>query len=105
MALYLSAVALVPGRARRPIRAGPRGLLVGVSEGRRGLLVAVYAVTAVISIAFSYVSLYTWFAARERPAVVQRRLYDALSVASGRAQELLTASIAEGRSTCWRSRR
>ena len=28
----------------------------------------VYAITATVSIAFSYVSLYTWFSARERPA-------------------------------------
>ena len=42
--------------------------LVGVTESRRGLLVAVYVVTAVVSIAFSYVALHTWFATRERPA-------------------------------------
>src|SRR4029453_16951422 len=49
--------------------------LVGVSEGRRGLLIAVYVVTAAVSIAFSYVSLHTWFASRERPAAVQRGLH------------------------------
>jgi hypothetical protein len=70
--------------------------LVGVTESRRGLLVAVYAVTAVVSIAFSYVSLHTWFAARERPATIERRLYDALDAAAGRSQELVTAAVAEG---------
>ncbi len=70
--------------------------LVGVSESRRGLLVAVYAVTAAVSIAFSYVSLHTWFASRERPATIERALYDELGAAAGKAQELLTAAIAEG---------
>jgi hypothetical protein len=70
--------------------------LVGVAESRRGLLVAVYAVTAVVSIAFSYVSLHTWFASRERPATIERALYDRLDAAAGRSQELLTAAVAEG---------
>jgi hypothetical protein len=70
--------------------------LAGVTETRRGVLVAVYAVTATVSIAFSYVSLHTWFAARSRPATIERRLYDALDAAAGRSQELLTAAIAEG---------
>ena len=33
--------------------------LIGFSRGKKALLIAVYAITAVISIAFSYVSLYT----------------------------------------------
>jgi hypothetical protein len=70
--------------------------LVGVSEGRRGLLVAVYVVTALVSIAFSYVSLHTWFASRERPAEVQRRLFDALQAVASRGEAQLTAAIAEG---------
>jgi hypothetical protein len=70
--------------------------LVGVSEGRRALLVAVYAVTATVSIAFSYVSLHTWFASRERPATIERALYDRLDRAAGEAQELLTAAVGEG---------
>jgi hypothetical protein len=70
--------------------------LVGVTESRRGLLVAVYAVTAVVSIAFSYVALHTWFASRERPATVERALYDQLSSAAGKSQELVTAAVAEG---------
>src|SRR5690242_17913235 len=56
--------------------------LIGFSSsgrhvGRRSLLIAVYIVTAIVSIAFSYTSLYTWFSARERPATIERRLYDA----------------------------
>jgi hypothetical protein len=70
--------------------------LVGVSEGRRGLLIAVYVVTATVSVAFSYVSLHTWFASRERPATIERALYDQLDAAAGRSQELLTAALAEG---------
>jgi hypothetical protein len=70
--------------------------LVGVTEGRRGLLVAVYVTTATVSIAFSYVSLHTWFAARERPAQVERRLFDELQAAASRGEAQLTAAIAEG---------
>jgi len=70
--------------------------LVGVTRQGRGLLVVVYAITALVSIAFSYVSLHTWFASRERPAQVERRLYDELNAAAGRSQELLAAAVAEG---------
>ncbi len=70
--------------------------LVGVTRTGRGLLVAVYAITAVVSISFSYVSLNTWFSSRERPAEIERRLYDQLNAAGGRSQELLAAAIAEG---------
>lgn len=69
--------------------------LVGVAEGRRGLLILVYAVTACVSIAFSYVSLHGWFAARERPAQVERRLHDELQALAGRAQARLSAAVAE----------
>jgi hypothetical protein len=70
--------------------------LVGVTESRRGLLVAVYAVTAAVSVAFSYVSLHTWFASRERPATIERALYDELNGSAGKSQELLTTAVAEG---------
>jgi hypothetical protein len=70
--------------------------LVGVTESRRGLLVAVYAVTAAVSIAFSYVSLHTWFASRERPATIERALYDELNAAAGKSQGLVTAAVGEG---------
>src|SRR5882672_6516679 len=35
--------------------------LIGFTKARRALLVVVYCMTAIISIAFSYVSLQTWF--------------------------------------------
>src|SRR5512135_81462 len=63
--------------------------LIGFTKTRRGLLIAVYAITATVSIAFSYGSLFTWFSARERPATIERRLYEAINSATGRAQELL----------------
>jgi hypothetical protein len=69
--------------------------LVGVTEGRRGLLVSVYLITACVSVAFSYVSLHTWFAARERPAVIERALFDRLQAAAGSAQAQLTAAVEE----------
>ncbi|HXY41466.1 MAG TPA: hypothetical protein VEQ10_17450 [Vicinamibacteria bacterium] len=70
--------------------------LIGVTRSGRGLLAAVYAITAVVSIAFSYVSLHTWFSARERPATIERRLYDELNAATGRTEELLASAVAEG---------
>jgi hypothetical protein len=70
--------------------------LAGVTRRGLGLLFAVYALTGVVSVAFSYVSLHTWFASRERPAEIQRRLYDELNAAAGRSQELVAASVAEG---------
>jgi hypothetical protein len=71
--------------------------LIGFSKQKRGLLIGVYAITAVVSIAFSYVSLYTWFSARERPALVQRALYDRLSAAATQTDEALQAAIGEGK--------
>src|SRR5215469_7600948 len=44
--------------------------LIGFTKSRRALLIAVYAITALISISFSYVSLFTWFSSRERPMQV-----------------------------------
>jgi len=70
--------------------------LTGFTRKRRALLIAVYAITALVSIGFSYSSLYTWFSARERPATIQRRLYDKLNEAAARAEELLASAIAEG---------
>ena len=69
--------------------------LIGLSRSRRALLGAVYAITATVSIAFSYVSLYTWFSARERPAAVERKLYDELSSSLGKTQQLVAAASAE----------
>jgi len=63
--------------------------------GRRPLLIGVYIITAMVSIAFSYTSLYTWFSARERPATIERKLYDALEDSAGETRRLLTAAIGE----------
>ena len=70
--------------------------LIGFSKANRALLIAVYAVTAAISISFSYVSLYTWFSSRERPATVERKLYDVLNDNTDRVEQLVSAGIAEG---------
>ena len=53
--------------------------LVSIQQGSRALLIAVYGITATVSIAFSYVSIYNWFSARERPALMRRALYDELT--------------------------
>ena len=72
--------------------------LFGASrEGRRGVMVGVYALTAVTSIAFSYVSLNTWFGERERPVMMQRALYDELNAVAGRVEPLLADAAAAGR--------
>jgi hypothetical protein len=70
--------------------------MIGFTKSKRALLISVYSVTAAISIFFSYTSLYTWFSARERPAIIERKLYDALNASAGQAQELLAAGISEG---------
>jgi hypothetical protein len=70
--------------------------LIGFTKAKRGLLVAVYAITAIVSIAFSYVSLFTWFSSRERPMQVERKLYDRLNEAGDRTGQILAAAIAEG---------
>jgi hypothetical protein len=74
--------------------------LIGFSSslkhaGRRPLLIGVYIVTAIVSIAFSYSSLYAWFSARERPASIERKLYDALQDSAGQTGKVLTAAIGE----------
>lgn len=69
--------------------------LIGFSKSKRALLIAVYAITATVSIAFSYVSLYTWFSARERPAAIERKLYDELNDSLGKTQQLVSAASAE----------
>lgn len=71
--------------------------LIGFTVARRGLLITVYAMTAMVSIAFSYVSLYTWFSEKERPALVERKLYDSIQDSSGKVDQILTGAIAEGR--------
>lgn len=69
--------------------------LIGLSRSRRALLGVVYAITATVSIAFSYVSLYTWFSARERPAAVERKLYDELNGSLGKTEQLVDSALAE----------
>lgn len=71
--------------------------LIGFTKSSRILLIAVYGITAIVSIAFSYVSLYTWFSARERPAAIERRLYDALSDATAKTEQVLASAAGEGR--------
>lgn len=71
--------------------------LIGFTKTRQSLLIAVYAITAVVSVAFSYVSLYTWFSSKERPALVQRGLYDTISESAGRTDQMLATAIAEAR--------
>ena len=71
--------------------------LIGFSRTGRALLITVYVMTATVSIGFSYVSLYTWFSAKERPALVQRQLYDTLNSASQRTEEQLAGAATEAR--------
>lgn len=70
--------------------------LIGFTKAKRGLLIAVYAITAVVSISFSYVSLFTWFSARERPMQVERKLYDQINENADRTSQVLASAIAEG---------
>lgn len=70
--------------------------LIGFSKAKRGLLIAVYAITALVSISFSYVSLYTWFSSRERPMQVERKLYDQLNESADQTSQILASAIAEG---------
>ena len=69
---------------------------LGMTKSKRGVLITVFAITAVISVSFSYVNLYTWFSAKERPAQVQRQLYGTIDAASGKTEQLLAAAISEG---------
>jgi len=71
--------------------------MIGFSRARRMQLIVVYGITAVVSVAFSYVSLYRWFSERERPALVRRQLYDRLSDAAAKAESTLAAAATEAR--------
>jgi hypothetical protein len=97
MALYLSAWFAVLASLGIQISLVMVAWLIGFSKTKRGLLVAVYAITALVSISFSYVSLYTWFSERERPAIIERGLYDRLSTAAAQADETLQAAASEGK--------
>jgi hypothetical protein len=97
MALYLSAWFALLASLGIQISLVMVAWLIGFSKTKRGLLIAVYAITALVSISFSYVSLYTWFSARERPAIVERGLYDRLSASAAQADETLQAAASEGK--------
>lgn len=71
--------------------------LAGVQAKRRVQLMTVYAITAVVSIGFSYVSLYRWFSERERPAQVRRQVYDQLLESARVAEQNLASGLAEAR--------
>jgi hypothetical protein len=71
--------------------------LIGLGGARRAQLIVVYGITAVVSIAFSYVSLYRWFSERERPALVRRELYDRLAETAAQADSTLASAAAEAR--------
>jgi hypothetical protein len=71
--------------------------LIGFSRVRRTQLIVVYAITALVSVAFSYVSLYRWFSERERPGLVRRQLYDRLSETAAKADSALASASAEAR--------
>ena len=71
--------------------------LIGFSRTRRAQLIVVYGITALVSVAFSYVSLYRRFSERERPAAVRRQLYDRLSDSAAKADSTLASASAEAR--------
>lgn len=70
--------------------------LIGFTKAKRALLICVYVITALVSISFSYVSLFTWFSARERPMAVERKLYDQLNDTADRTSQVLASAVAEG---------
>ena len=72
MALYLSSWFSIVAALGIQLSLVLVAWLIGFTRKGKALLIAVYAMTAIVSVAFSYVSLYTWFAARERPALMQR---------------------------------
>src|SRR5258708_3576118 len=69
---------------------------LGITKTKRGVLIVVYAITAIISVSFSYVNLYTWFSAKERPASVQRELFETINAATDQTSQQLAAAVAEG---------
>lgn len=69
--------------------------LIGFTKTRRTLLIAVYCATAIISIGFSYVSLFTWFSAKERPMAIERKLYDTLNETATKTRESVGMAIGE----------
>jgi hypothetical protein len=71
--------------------------LVGIERNRSPLLIGVYIITALVSISFSYVCLHNWFASRERPAEIERALYDDLNSVAGQTDTLLAEAAGKAR--------
>lgn len=69
---------------------------LGITKSKRGVLMAVYAITVTISVSFSYVNLFTWFSAKERPAEVQRELFETINKTTDKITQQLAGAIAEG---------
>ncbi|MFN7923793.1 MAG: hypothetical protein U0Q16_27070 [Bryobacteraceae bacterium] len=97
MALYLSPWFSILAALGIQISLVMVAWLIGFTRRSRALLIAVYVCTALVSIGFSYVSLYTWFTAKERPALMRRDLYDKLTAAAGQTELVLTEASAKGR--------
>ncbi|MEZ5355546.1 MAG: hypothetical protein R2762_23165 [Bryobacteraceae bacterium] len=97
MALYLSTWFSVIASLGIQISLVMVAWLIGFTRRDRVLLTAVYVITATVSIVFSYVSLYTWFNERERPAVMRRALFDELNAAAGASERVLAEAAAKGR--------
>ena len=70
--------------------------LIGFTKSRRTMLIVVYGITAMVSVGFSYVSLFTWFSAKERPVAIERKLYDRLNQDAAAVQEVLSSATGEG---------
>jgi len=97
MALYLSSWFAVIASLGIQLALVMVAWLIGMERKRSVLLIAVYAITALVSIAFSYVSLYNWFSAKERPAEIQRALYDRLNAAAAQTDGLLAEASGKAR--------
>lgn len=97
MALYLSSWFAILASLGIQLALVMVAWLIGMERSRSALLIAVYAITALVSIAFSYVSLYNWFSARERPAEIQRALYDRLNATAAQTDGLLAEASGKAR--------
>jgi hypothetical protein len=97
MALYLSSWFSIIAALGIQLSLVMVAWLIGFSRKSRVLLTIVYAITAVVSVAFSYVSLHKWFSERERPALMRRQLYDELTRVAAQSEQLLTEAAAKGR--------
>jgi hypothetical protein len=69
---------------------------LGITKTKRGVLIVVYAITATISVAFSYANHYKWFSAKERPVEVQRELFEAINTTGDKMAQQLAAGVSEG---------